>query len=508
MQTSTKVILNTVVLYIKVVLSLVLALISVPLVLNALGASDYGLYNLVAGVVAMLSFLNNSMTVSSQRFMSVSMGEGDESKINSIYNTSFLLHFCLAVLVVIAFEIIGIFAVDKLNILPERMWCAKIIYQFLILSTFANIIAVPFDALTNAKEDMIPFSVVELIGSILMLSVAFSIAHVSGDRLIYYGVCVALISILTLFMKYGWCRYAYKDYKINLFAYKNKFKIKEMLGFTGWNLFGGLAMIGRNQGVAVIINLFLGTVANAAYGIANQINGALSHFSATFQKAINPQLMKSEGMNDRSRLLRISYISSKFSVLAMAFFAVPLILEMDEVLIIWLKDSIPPFTVRLTQCILLLSLTYQYSAGIMSAIQATGRIRNYQILMGIILLMNIPIAYVILKFGYPIYYTTAAFVLLEVFSLCVRLFMANRLTEMDIVDYCNNVLIPTSIIILIPLLLSLIPYFLMEQSFLRLVIVCAIYCPTFILLMFRYALDKNQRLHIMSKIKLFTIDKQ
>lgn len=170
-------------------------------------------------------------------------------------------------------------------------------------------------------------------------------------------------------------------------------------------------------------------------------------------------------MNDRSRLLRISYISSKFSVLAMAFFAVPLIMEMDEVLIIWLKDSIPPFTIRLTQCILLLSLTYQYSAGIMSAIQATGRIRNYQILMGIILLMNIPIAYVILKLGYPIYYTTAAFVLLEVFSLCVRLFMANRLTGMDIVDYCKNVLMPTSIVILIPLLLSLIPHFLMAQSF-------------------------------------------
>ena len=343
MQTSIRVVLNTVVLYVKVILSLVLALISVPLVLKTLGTSDYGLYNLVAGVVSMLSFLNNSMTVSSQRFMSVAMGEGNDAKINSIYNTSLLLHFCLAVLVIIVFEVIGLFAIDKLNILPERITCAKIIYQFLILSTAANIIAVPFDALTNAKEDMIPFSIVELIGSILMLSVAFSIAHVSGDKLIYYGVCVALISILTLFMKYGWCRYAYKDYKINLFAYKNKFKIKEMLGFTGWNLFGGLAMIGRNQGVAVIINLFLGTVANAAYGIANQINGALSHFSATFQKAINPQLMKSAGMNDRSRLLRISYISSKFSVLAMAFFAVPLIMEMDEVLIIWLKDSIPPY---------------------------------------------------------------------------------------------------------------------------------------------------------------------
>lgn len=501
MQTATRVILNTVVLYAKVVLSLALALITVPLVLRALGASDYGLYNLVAGVVAMLSFLNNSMTVSSQRFMSVAMGERDENIINSIYNTSFLLHFCLAVLVAIAFEIIGLFAIDKLNILPERMWCAKIIYQFLILSTFANIIAVPFDALTNAKEDMIPFSVIELVNSLLMLAVALSIMYFPGDRLIYYGLSVALIAGITLLLKYGWCRYAYKNYKINIRAYKGKFRIKEMLGFTGWNLFGGLAMIGRNQGVAVIINLFLGTVANAAYGIANQINGALSHFSSTFQKAINPQLMKSEGMNDRGRLLRISFISSKFSVLALAFFAVPLIMEMEEVLIVWLKDDIPPFTMRLAQFILLLSLAYQYSVGIMSTIQATGKIRNYQIIMGTILLTNIPIAYFILKSGYPVYYTTIAFVILEVVSLCVRLFMANKLTGMHISDYCRNVLLPTSIIILVPMSLSLIPHFLMSRSFLRLVVVCLLYCSAFAVLMFRYAFDENQRLQIMAKVK-------
>lgn len=501
MQTSTRVVLNTVVLYIKVVLSLVLALISVPLVLNALGASDYGLYNLVAGVVAMLSFLNNSMTVSSQRFMSVSMGEGDESKINSIYNTSFLLHFCLAVLIVVAFEIIGIFAVDKLNILPERMWCAKIIYQLLILSTFANIIAVPFDALTNAKEDMIPFSVIELFNSLLMLAIALSITCVHGDRLIYYGACVSLIAVITLLLKYGWCRYAYKNLKINIRAHKDKLKVREMLGFTSWNLFAGLAMIGRNQGVAIIINLFLGTVVNAAYGIANQVNGALSHFSATFQKAINPQLMKSEGMNDRERLLRISFISSKFSVLAIAFFAVPLIMEMEEVLIIWLKEGVPPFTMRLTQFILLLSLTYQYSVGIMSAIQAAGKIRNYQILMGTILLTNIPIAYLILKYGFPVYYTAIAFVILEVLSLCVRLLMANKLTGMNITDYCRNVLLPTLIIILVPMSLSLVPHLLMPRSFLRLVVVCLLYCPTFAILMYRYAFDENQRLQISSKVK-------
>ena len=203
MQTSTRVIFNTIVLYIKVILSLAIALVSVPLVLRALGASDYGLYNLVAGVVAMLAFLNNSMTVSSQRFMSVAMGAKNEENINSIYNTSFLLHLVLGVLVVIAFEIIGIFAIDRLNIPFERIWCAKVIFQFLILSTFSKIIAVPFDALINAKEDLLVFSIIELIDSILMLAVALSIPLISGDKLIFYGLCVALISVLTFFMKYG-----------------------------------------------------------------------------------------------------------------------------------------------------------------------------------------------------------------------------------------------------------------------------------------------------------------
>lgn len=501
MQTSTRVIFNTIILYFKVVMSLAIALVSVPLVLKALGASDYGLYNLVAGVVAMLAFLNNSMTVSSQRYMSVAMGENNEEKINSIYNTSFLLHLCLALLVVVVFEVVGIFAIDSLNINPNRLWCARIIYQLLILSTFSKILAVPFDAMVNAKEDMLSFSIIELIDSLLMLTVAFSIAYIQGDKLIYYGICVAGISVLTFFMKYGWCRYAYKEYSINLFEYKGKYHVKEMLGFTGWNLFGGLAMIGRNQGVAVIINLFLGTVVNAAYGVANQINGALGHFSTTFQKAINPQLMKSEGMKDRNRLIRISYISSKFSVLALAFFAIPLIIEMEEVLSIWLKDNIPPYTMRLAQCILILSITYQYSTGIMSAIQAAGRIRNYQITMGVILLMNIPIAYMILKLGYPVYYTTMAFILLECVSLSVRLFMANHLTGIKVRGYISNVVIPTFIVILIPSLLTLLPHYLMAPSFLRLVIVGSLYCLLFAVLMFRFAFDEGQRSLIITRVK-------
>lgn len=500
MQTSTRVVFNTIVLYVKVVLSLLIALVSVPMVLRALGASDYGLYNLVAGVVAMLAFLNNSMTVSSQRFISVAMGENDEEEINSIYNTSFLLHLALGLLVVVFFEIVGVIAIDKLNIPFERMWCAKVIFQFLILSTFTKIVAVPFDAIINAKEDLFAFSVIELIDSVLMLAVAFSIKFISGDKLVYYGLCVAVISVLTFFLKYGWCKKTYKNYSINLIKNRGKLRSKDMLGFASWNLFGGLAMIGRNQGVAIIINIFLGTITNAAYGIANQINGAIGHFSSTFQKAINPQLMKSEGMNDRTRMIRISYISSKFSVLALSIFAIPLILEMDEVLALWLKDDIPPFTMRLAQCIILLSVVYQYSAGIMSAIQATGKIRNYQIIMGLLLMVNIPVAYIILKLGYPVYYTTMAFVILEVISLVVRLIMANRLTGMEINEYLKNVIVPTSIIIIIPTLIALIPHFAIDKSIIRVVLVCCFYGIIYVVLMCRFALDKNQRALIGLKI--------
>lgn len=380
-----------------------IALISVPLVLKALGASDYGLFNLVVGIVAMLAFLNNSMTVSTQRYMSVAMGEGNSEKINSIYNASFILHATLAVGIVIVLEAIGIPSIEKLNIHADRVWCAYVIFQFLIISMFVKIIAVPFDAIMNAHEDMLAFSVIELIDSFIMLVIALTLQYVSIDKLAFYGFAVSFIAVLTFLMKYGWCRHVYKTYRITPKAKVDKSLLKDMLGFTGWNLFGGVAMMGRNQGVAVIFNLFLGTIANAAYGVSNQINGALNNFSSTFQRAINPQLMKSEGMGNRERLQKISLISSKFSVIALCLISVPLIIEMDDVLNIWLKGDIPEYTLELSKCILILSILYQFSTGLMSAIQATGKIKHYQITIGLLILTNIPIAYILLKQGYPIY---------------------------------------------------------------------------------------------------------
>lgn len=505
MQASTKVVFNTGVLYIKIILSLLIALVSVPLILKALGTSDYGLYNLVAGIITMLSFLNNSMTVSTQRYMSVAMGEGNISKINKIYNASFILHLVLALFIIFALEALGLFSISKLKIEPDRLLCAHYIFQFLIISTIAKIIAVPFDAIMNAHEDMLAFSIIELIDSILMLLIAITLQYLPIDKLAFYGFSVACISLLTFIMKYVWCFYNYKSYKISRKIKVERPLIKEMIGFTGWNLFGGVAMMGRNQGVAIIFNLFLGTIANAAYGVANHINGAISHFSSTFQRAINPQLMKSEGMGNRDRLHKISFISSKYSVLALCFFAVPLILEMDDVLTIWLKNNIPPSTLELSRCILVMSILYQYSTGLMSAIQATGRIKYYQILMSIIILLNVPSAYFILSLGYPVYYVTFGFILLEFLSLIVRIIMAKTIAGLSPADYLNKVVRSTLIIVGAALCFSLIPHVFCQDLWWRLISVCFTYGLIFLLMTWFVALDKTQRNSLIKKISSITI---
>lgn len=497
--TASKVALNTVVLYARILISIAINLVSVPLVLKALGASDYGLYNLVAGVVAMLSFLNNSMTVSSQRYMSVAMGTNDKYRVNLVYNTSFWLHIVLGLAIVLILECC-VPLIGKLNIDPSRIGVAQIIFQFLILSTFAHILAVPFDAIINAHEDMVVFSIIGVISDVLMLLLAVSLHYILTDRLVLYGIGVACIAILSFLLKYAWSLFAYKDYHICLKKYWHQLQTKEMLGFTGWNLFGGLAMMGRNQGVAVVINMFLGTVVNAAYGIANQINGALAHFSSTFQKAINPQLMKSEGMNDRNRLLRISYISSKFSVLALCLFAVPLIIEMDDVLAIWLRGDVPSYTKQLSVFILLLSIVTQFSVGIMSAIQAVGKISDYQITMGLIILLNIPISYIVLKAGLPVYYTTVFFVFLELISLGIRLAFANKLVNMPMSQFFINVVKPVLIVVFISTIISIVPHYFISGIWLRLILTSSTYAIIYFYLAWLFALNQPQRESIKSKV--------
>lgn len=475
MNHSKRVMLNSIILYIKIIITMLISLVSVPMILNALGKSDYGLYNLIAGVISMLSFLNASMSITTQRFLSVAIGEKNNEKLNNIYNTSLVLHIILGLIIVVLLEVCYLFLFDGfLNIEPERIQAAKLVYQFIVASTFFTIVSVPFGALMNAKENMLAFSIIAIIDSLLKLILAFYLSRCTYDRLIVYGACISVISFCSVLFNLVYTKIKYKEFRINFGKYFSKEYFKQIFEFAGWNTLGAVAMIGRNQGVAVIFNLFCGTVANAAYGIANQVNGVLGYFSSTFQKALNPQLMQSEGMHDRLRLIRISLISSKYSVWVIALFAIPLIVEMPYVLKLWLKD-VPEYTLRLSQLILVLAIVYQYSVGLMSSIQAVGRIKNYFIVMSVLILMNLPVCYCVLKFGMPLYYCIIVFIVIEFISLITRLFMAQKIVGIKFLEFVKKVVLPTIFSIFIGSIFILPLHFFMEESFLRVALVSIVY---------------------------------
>lgn len=493
MKTADRVVLNTIVLYAKIILNMLISLISVPLILRALGQSDYGLYNLIAGVVGMLSFLNASMSIATQRFLSVAIGENNHTKLNEIYNAGIFLHILIGVIVVIGFEIAALFLFNGfLNIPPERVHTAKQIYQFLVLSTFFTILSVPYGAVLNAKENMLVFSIISVSESALKLVLAIYLLNCPFDKLIVYGLGIAILSISVTFANRFYVKIRYREFVFNPKRFLRIETFKSMFGFAGWNTLGAMATIGRNQGNAIIINIFFGTLANAAYGVANQINGILSQFSVTIQRSLNPQLMQSEGTKNRDRLIRIALLSSKTSVLLFSLFAIPLALEMPFILTLWLND-VPDNAVALSQLILLLTLVSQYSSGLKSAIQAVGRIKGYFIIMSTLLLATLPITYLCFKGGCPIYYSLIVFVLMEIVSLATRIAMSEKIVGIQSAFFFRNVIVQTIVCIIGGALLPILCHFILNESVLRVIISFLLFWIVYLPLVWVLALEEIQK---------------
>ena len=461
---------------------MLLSLVTVPIILRALGENDYGVYNLVAGIISMLSFLDASMSVATQRYLSVSVGEGNKEKLNEIINTSIFLHIILSGFVILLLEACYPFLFNGfLKIDSDRIPVAQVLYQLMVVNAFISILAIPMEAYLNARENMLSFSLIYILRSVLMLLLAFYLLNSPGDRLLVYGYGVLLITVLTTILFYVYVLFRYKlEIRID---FKNCVKLplmRTMVGFMGWNAFGSFAMLGRSQGIACIFNIFFGTVANAAYGVANQVNGALSYFSSTFQKAINPQLMQSEGMSNRNRLIRIAYISSKFSVLVLALFAIPLIIEMPFVLNLWL-GQVPDYTLGLCQLTLILAVIYQYSAGLMSSVQAVGDIKRYFIIMSILILLNLPISYLLMKLGFPIYSVMIVCIIIEFLSFVIRLRQADRIVGINFNKFFKTVFLTTMVVILVSGTFGFCVHMMFKEGLLRVVLVSLVYVVVFLL---------------------------
>jgi len=303
MSTSTRIIKNTGFLYAKMAITVFISLYSTRLILNALGASDYGIFNVVGGAIAMLGFLNASMAVATQRFMSYSEGEGDIEHIKQIFNNSLILHVIIALIVgIILISLKPILFDYLLNIESAKIDAAKWIYYFMIVSTIFTIVTVPYDATMNAHENMLYYSIIGIIQSLLNLGCAIIITRVTNDKLIWYGGLMALISMFVLLIMIVYCKRKYNECLFKPIRYYDKSTMKEITSFAGWNFIGGAASIISGYGIGLVLNVFYGTIANAAQGIANQISGQLGALGSNIKKAFNPVITKSEGAGERETI--------------------------------------------------------------------------------------------------------------------------------------------------------------------------------------------------------------
>ena len=441
--TANRVIKNTGFLYAKMGITMFISLYTTRLILNSLGASDFGIFNIVGGAIAMLGFLNAAMASATQRFMSYSEGEGDKEKQKSIFNVSFILHLGISFVVGIALLIAGFFFFNGiLNIPPDRVFAAKVVYGSLIVSTMFTVMTVPYDAAMNAHENMKYYAIVGIFESFLKLAVAFACVYTSSDKLIIYGSLMACIPLITLSIMRIYCHKHYEECIIAPRKYWQKNLMKEMTSFAGWNFFSSSVTMISAYGQGIILNNFFGTVLNAAQGIASQINGQLQVLSSNMLKAVNPILGKSVGAHNTELLIKSTMLGAKYAAALYSLVAIPLFIETPYILKLWLKN-VPDWAVIFVRFQLLKTFIEFQFVTLPSSISATGKIKKYSFYSSLSNLMQLPAIYILFKLGYPpycMYIATILFGNLVVYG--IAMYFAKKNYSLSIIAYLKCVLLP------------------------------------------------------------------
>lgn len=435
--------LNTVILYVKLIISIVVSFIVSRLVLQALGASDYGLYNVVGGVVAMLNTFSASMIATSYRYMAVELGMKDKGNPNKIYNTIFVIHLFLAALLLVFGETLGVFYINHyLNIPFERLSDALFVLHLSLLTTAFAVVAVPMNGLIIAKEKFLFTSLVMIIESALKLVLILLLVNVSGNHLRIYAIIMAGLQLINPIAFYVYCRLKYYD--IVFWKFNSQWNdYKDILRFTLWMFIGATAVMGQVQGSAIVINYFFGTVLNAAFGLANQVKSAVSQFTITLRQAFIPQIMKNQ-ITNQDRSLNLVYLISRYSYLTMNIIVIPLLLQMKQLLVIWLEHP-PKYTEIFVDFMLISGMIANLSAGFDASIQATGKIKKNQIGYSLINLSLIPLMFFFYKMGMPPYMNVIIMVGLSLITLLFQCMIMKELTAFSISEYIKITIKPSMV---------------------------------------------------------------
>lgn len=478
---------------------MVVSLYTSRVILNALGVEDFGIYNVVGGVVAMFTVISGSLSAAISRFITYELGIGDQSKLKKIFSASVTIQLLLSFIIVIFIESLGVWFLNAKMTIPEsRITAANWVLQFSIITFVINLISVPYNAAIIAHEKMSAFAYISILEAVGKLAIAFLIMWSPIDKLVYYAILMCTVAVVVRLTYGHYCKKHFAECTYHF--HWDKDILKKMFGFAGGNFIGAASVVLRDQGGNIVINLFYGPAVNAARGIAIQVNNAVTGFVTNFMTALNPQITKSYASGDRVYMMTLIYQGARLSYYMLLLLSLPILVNTHYILVIWLK-LVPEHAVLFVQLILIFAMSESISNPLITAMLATGKIRNYQIVVGGLQIMNLPISYICLRLGCIPESVLIVAIIISQCCLVARLYMLRGLIGLSSLKYLKNVylnvVVVTIVSVIIPLLLSLN----MAESFLSFIVISLIAMLSTAFAELMVGCSKKERVFIIEKVK-------
>ena len=494
---------NTLLLYVRMLFTMAISLYTSRVVLHVLGVTDYGVYNVVGGVITLLGFLTNSMSGASSRYITFSLGKGDMGEMRRTFGNILSIHFLLAGVVLLLGETIGLwFVLEKLRIPADRMDAALWVYHLSVLTAMLGVVSVPYNAAIIAHERMRAFAYIGIVDALLKLVIVYLLWVMPYDKLVIYALLLFGVQVFDRIV-YGWyCVRHFEETRARFLFDKRLFR--EMFAYAAWTMNGNLAVVGYTQGINILLNLFYGPVVNAARGIATQVQTVAQSFCSNFQTALNPQLTKSYARGDLLRMHQLLTQSSKFSFFILWLIALPLMLEAPLVLRWWL-GIVPEHTENFLRLILCASMLSTLSNPLLVSVHATGNLKRFQLIEGTMLLSIVPIAYLLLKlFGIRPEYVFCVHIAVELCTQYARMRIVLPMIAMRVSHYVRSVVWPVVKVVLVAPVIPLMVYLLLRQSVASFLLVCTVSVLSLCLAVYCLGCSRSEResLKVMALAKI------
>ena len=493
---------NTAMLYIRMIVLMAIGFYTTRVILNALGVDDYGIYNVTGTLVAMFSMISSSLSGSTSRFITFGLGKGDAAELRKIFSASVNINLVLAIIVTLAIESIGVwFLNNKMTIAPERLHAANWVLHCSTITFVIGLLSVPYNASIIAHEKMSAFAYMTIFDAVAKLGIAMGIKYYGGDKLILFAVLNIIPVIISQIIYWQYCKRRFAECTYERGWHTRIFK--EISGFAVWNFIGCTAGIMKDQGVNIAINIFTNTTVNAARGIAMQTNSIVSRFIQNFTIALNPQIIKDYAAGNLARMHKLIFTGTRLSYYMFMILSLPVFFEAETILNAWL-GQIPAHTISFTRLVLILTLCETISHTLITAQSATGKIRNYQLVVGGILLLNFPVSYILLYVGMAPEITMVVAIVISQICLAARLWFLRRMIQLPVMKFIKEVYLRTITVTVISSIAPFICYWFMQPSAARFFTVCSISVLASALCIYHIGCNNEERrtiINVIAKMK-------